>query len=266
MYSRLSRPCSRNARSSSFVGGESIFKWEKSESKMRSSRRANPISRCSASRYSLRVESNRRSGRGEAGSSGMSPRPEEQRVIRALYLRTSRACARCLRWGLHDSPGWFRIVRNVKTNMPRIGEAAPLFSLADADMETVGLAAFKGRKNVVLYFYSRDGTPGCTLQAIEFSDHDEDFARHDCVVLGVSPDDCISHAEFRDKHGLSVCLLADPEAEVCEQYGVREVKDGDGVKKTSIVRATFVIDKKGRLRHALYGVNPRGHAMEVLQL
>ena len=150
--------------------------------------------------------------------------------------------------------------------MLQIGRPAPLFSLADADMESVALAAFKGKKNVVLYFYPRDGTPGCTQQAIEFSDHDEEFARHDCVVLGVSPDDCISHAEFRDKHGLSVCLLADPETEVCEQYGVREMKQCDGAKKAGIVRATFVIDKKGRLRHALYRVNPRGHAMEVLRL
>ena len=150
--------------------------------------------------------------------------------------------------------------------MLQIGHPAPLFSLADADMESVSLAAFKGKKNVVLYFYPRDGTPGCTLQAIEFSDHEDEFARHDCVVLGVSPDDCISHAEFRDKHGLSVCLLADPEIEVCGKYGVREVKECDGVKKTCIVRATFVIDKRGRLRHALYGVNPRGHAMDVLQL
>ena len=133
-------------------------------------------------------------------------------------------------------------------------------------MESVSLAAFKGKKNVVLYFYPRDGTPGCTLQAIEFSDHEEEFARHDCVVLGVSPDDCISHAEFRDKHGLSVRLLADTERAVCEKYGVREMKEIDGVKKPSIVRATFVIDKKGRLRHALYDVNPKGHAMDVLQL
>ena len=154
----------------------------------------------------------------------------------------------------------------MKTHMLQIGQPAPQFSLADADMESVSLAAFKGRKNVVLYFYPRDGTPGCTLQAIEFSDREEEFARHDCVVLGVSPDDCISHAEFRDKHGLLVCLLADPEEEVCEKYGVHEMKECDGMKKTCIVRATFVIDKKGRLRHALYGVNPKGHAMDVLQL
>ena len=154
----------------------------------------------------------------------------------------------------------------MKTKTLQIGQSAPLFSLADADMESVDLARFKGKKNVVLYFYPRDGTPGGTLQAIEFSDHESEFARHDCVVLGVSPDDCISHAEFRDKHGLSVRLLADPEAEVCEQYGVREVKQCDGVKKTCIVRTTFVIDKQGRLRYALREVNPRGHALQVLQL
>ncbi len=150
--------------------------------------------------------------------------------------------------------------------MLQIGQSAPHFSLADADMESVSLAAFKGKKNVVLYFYPRDGTPGCTIQAIEFSDHEEEFARHDCVVLGVSPDDCLSHAEFRDKHGLSVRLLADPDAEVCRKYGVHEASELNGAKKPAIVRATFVIDKKGRVRHALYGVNPRGHAMEVLQL
>ena len=154
----------------------------------------------------------------------------------------------------------------MKTHTPQIGQPAPVFTLADADMESVGLAAFRGKKNVVLYFYPRDGTPGCTLQAIEFSDHEEEFARHDCVVLGVSPDDCISHAEFRDKHGLSVCLLADPEEEVCEQYGVREMKQCDGVTKSCIGRATFVIDKQGRLRHALHEVNPRGHALQVLEL
>lgn len=133
-------------------------------------------------------------------------------------------------------------------------------------MQTVSLSAYKGRKNVVLYFYPRDGTPGCTMEAIDFSDHEDQFGRYDCIILGVSRDDCMVHAEFRDKHGLSVCLLADPEVEVCTKYGVREVKECDGVKKTNIVRATFVIDKKGQLRHALYGVNPRGHAMDVLQL
>src|SRR3989304_1124295 len=92
--------------------------------------------------------------------------------------------------------------------MLQIGKAAPQFSLPDADMETVSLASFKGRKNVVLYFYAKDGTPGCTLQAIEFSDHEEHFAKQDCVVIGGSRDDCITHAEVRDENGPSGAPLA----------------------------------------------------------
>lgn len=150
--------------------------------------------------------------------------------------------------------------------MLQVGQPAPNFSLPDADMETVSLAQFKGRHNVVLYFYPRDGTPGCTLQAIDFSDHESDFLRHDTVVLGVSPDDCLRHAEFRDQNGLSVRLLADPDVEVCGKYGVVGEKDHDGVKKRSIQRATYIIDKRGTVRHALVNVNPKGHAAEVLAL
>jgi peroxiredoxin Q/BCP len=86
------------------------------------------------------------------------------------------------------------------------------------------------------------------------------------VILGVSRDDCLTHAEFRDKHGLSVRLLADTEAEVCRLYGVWQSKEVDGVKKMGILRSTFIIDRKGIVRHAMYGVTPRGHAAEVLDL
>jgi peroxiredoxin Q/BCP len=131
-------------------------------------------------------------------------------------------------------------------------------------METVALAEFRGRKNVVLYFYPKDGTPGCTMEAIDFSDHDTDFAKCNCVVLGVSCDDCITHAAFRDENGLSIRLLADSEGEVCRAYGVwREPSNG---RKTCIVRSTFVIDKRGKVRHAFYGVSPKGHAAEILGL
>lgn len=146
------------------------------------------------------------------------------------------------------------------------GQSAPLFSLPDADMETVDLARFLGKKHVVLYFYAKDGTPGCTLQATDFSDHEDEFARHDCVVIGVSPDDCLCHAEFRDLHGVSICLLADTEAEVCRKYGVVHEKEANGGRKSCITRSTFIIDKRGTVRHAFYGVNPRGHAAEVLGL
>lgn len=149
--------------------------------------------------------------------------------------------------------------------MLRSGQPAPQFSLPDADMETVDLASFKGRRNVVLYFYPKDGTPGCTTQAIEFSDLEDRFAAHDTVVLGVSSDDCLTHADFRDENGLSVRLLADDDGVVCQAYGVlREADETGGTRR--IQRSTFVIDKKGIVRHALYGVTPKGHAAEVLIL
>jgi len=149
-------------------------------------------------------------------------------------------------------------------DMLQAGQAAPDFSLPDADMETVDLAQFRGKKNVVLYFYPKDGTPGCTLQATDFSDHEDEFARLDCVVLGVSPDDCLCHADFRDQHGVSICLLADTEGEACRKYGV--IQAASEGKKCCITRSTFIIDKHGTVRHAFYGVHPRGHAAEVLSL
>ncbi|MCL4470958.1 MAG: peroxiredoxin [Gammaproteobacteria bacterium] len=149
--------------------------------------------------------------------------------------------------------------------MLQIGQPAPKFSLPDAEMEIVKLSDFKG-KYVVLYFYPKDDTPGCTIEAIEFSDLEDEISRLDAVVLGVSRDDCISHAAFRDKHGLAVHLLSDADGKACEKYGVWQEKEKDGVKKLGIVRSTFVIDRQGILRHALYGVNPRGHAAEVINL
>jgi peroxiredoxin Q/BCP len=143
------------------------------------------------------------------------------------------------------------------------GQNAPVFTLPDADMQDVELSSFIGRKHIVLYFYPRDNTPGCTLEAAEFSDHEQEFDRCNCVILGVSRDDCLSHAEFRDKHGLSIGLLSDPEGEVCRRYGVLQEKEMDGVRRESLVRSTFVIDKNGVIRHAAYGVNPRHHAQQI---
>lgn len=146
------------------------------------------------------------------------------------------------------------------------GIEAPQFQLADADMETFNLAAQRGKKNVVLYFYPKDDTPGCTIEANEFSALDEEFAALDTQVVGISRDDCLSHASFRDKYGLSVLLLADTESVVCKKYGVLYDKEVDGHKKVSIQRSTFVIDKSGKLRHALYAVHAHGHADEILKL
>lgn len=140
---------------------------------------------------------------------------------------------------------------------------APDFSLLDADIETISLSALRGH-NVVLYFYPKDNTPSCTLQAIEFSDLEDEFKRHDTLVIGISRDDCISHANFRDKHGLAVQLLSDEDGEVCSQYGVWQEKEKDGIKKMGIVRSTFVIDRTGVVRLAQYGVVAKGHAAEIL--
>ena len=131
-------------------------------------------------------------------------------------------------------------------------------------MQAVELASFLGKKRIVLYFYPRDNTPGCTLQAAEFSDHEDEFGRCNCVILGVSRDDCLSHAEFRDKHGLSIGLLSDTEGEVCRRYGVLQEKEAeDGCRRECLVRSTFIVDKRGVIRHAAYGVNPRHHAQEI---
>lgn len=150
--------------------------------------------------------------------------------------------------------------------MLQSGQPAPAFLLHDADMQPVSLSAFKGRKVVVLYFYPRDGTPGCTLEATDFSDHEDQFGRHDCVILGISRDDCLTHADFRDKNGLSISLLSDPEGDVCRLYGVLQDKEADGVRRQCLVRSTFVIDKKGVIRHVAYGVNPRRHAAEIFDV
>jgi peroxiredoxin Q/BCP len=150
--------------------------------------------------------------------------------------------------------------------MLKAGEAAPVFVLPDADMDTVDLAAYRGKNHVILFFYPRDDTPNCTLEATDFSDHEDEFARHGCVVFGISRDDCISHAAFRDKHGISIRLLSDSDGRVCKQYGVWQLKEVDGVKKYGIARSTFVIDKQGVLRFVLYGGNVKGRAMEILRM
>lgn len=151
-------------------------------------------------------------------------------------------------------------------DMIHIGETAPVFSLPDADMELFDLAEELGRHHVVLYFYPRDNTPGCTLQAADFSDHEEDFTKLDAIVVGISPDDCLTHAEFRDYHGLSVRLLSDEDTEICRLYGVWQSRMVDGVPKVGLARTTFIIDKLGIVRHILRDVAPRGHAANVYQL
>ncbi len=154
----------------------------------------------------------------------------------------------------------------MQTEALSAGMEAPHFELPDADMETFALTSQHGANKVVLYFYPRDDTPGCTMEANEFSDLEEEFSKHETVVIGISRDDCLSHASFRDKYGLSVLLLSDPDARVCKRYGVMYEKEVDGHKKLSIKRSTFVIGKDGKLQHVMYGVQAHGHAQEILNL
>ena len=149
--------------------------------------------------------------------------------------------------------------------MLQVGHPAPSFSLPDASMEMMHLSSFRGKKNVVLYFYPRDGSPGCTIQSIDFSDREQEFTKLDTVVFGISRDDVLSHAAFRDEQGLSVQLLADTEEVVCRKYAVIEEKVVDGRPRSCVSRSTFIIDKKGILRHILRDVNPKDHAGEVLK-
>jgi len=149
--------------------------------------------------------------------------------------------------------------------MLNVGVHAPEFELADSEMEVVSLSSFRG-KPVVLYFYPKDDTPGCTIEAIEFSELADQFEKLGAMVLGVSMDDCLSHGSFRDKHGLSVELLADPDGEVCRSYEVLQEREVEGHRRVGVVRSTYVIDREGIIRHALYHVAPKGHAAEVLRL
>jgi len=145
------------------------------------------------------------------------------------------------------------------------GDKAPAFELPDADMNMVKNTDCEG-KNYVMYFYPKDDTPGCTMEAQEFSDMMDEFAAANTAVIGVSKDTCVSHGDFRDKYGLTVRLLADVEGQLCEAYGVWQEKEKNGEKKMGIVRSTFIVDTTGTVRHALYGVTPKGHADQILDL
>ena len=144
-------------------------------------------------------------------------------------------------------------------------QAAPEFSSKNQDNQAVELSSFKGNKNVVLYFYPKDDTPGCTIEANDFTRLANEFAALDTVVIGVSKDSCSSHTDFIAKFNLQLDLLADESGELCESYGVWQEKEKNGVKKMAILRSTFVINKAGMLAEALYGVSHEGHAQAILE-
>jgi peroxiredoxin Q/BCP len=143
------------------------------------------------------------------------------------------------------------------------GRPAPEFELASDSGETVRLSDFRGRP-VVLYFYPKDDTPGCTTEACEFRDAYDVFRERGAEVLGVSPDDVISHENFKSKYGLPFTLLADPDHKVAEDYGVWTERNRYGKKYMGINRSTFIIDPEGNIARAMFGIKPAGHASAVL--
>lgn len=143
-------------------------------------------------------------------------------------------------------------------------DAAPFFRSYNQNNEMVSLNDYLGEKIVVLYFYPKDDTPGCTIEANDFTALANQFGDAGAIVVGVSKDSCDSHQAFIDKYGLQVELLADTSGEVCESYDVWQEVEKEGVKKWKVVRSTFIINKDGQLEEALYGVNHEGHAAEIL--
>jgi peroxiredoxin Q/BCP len=144
-------------------------------------------------------------------------------------------------------------------------QPAPDFSSPNQHDQRVALSDFKGKQHVVLYFYPKDDTPGCTVEANQFTALASEFAKAGAVVIGVSKDSCASHQAFIDKYGLKLDLLADTSGALCERYGVwQEKTTKTGEKKLGVVRSTFLIDKAGILQEALYGVSAEGHAQDML--
>jgi len=147
---------------------------------------------------------------------------------------------------------------------PAIGSKAPAFSCPGSNGKTVKLSDFKGRKAVVLYFYPRDNTPGCTKEACGFRDATAELKEAGVEVLGVSPDSIESHGKFSDKYSLPFVLLSDKDHKVCQAYGVWQEKKMAGRRYMGVVRTTFVIDKQGKIAHVFENVKVAGHTEEVL--
>jgi peroxiredoxin Q/BCP len=144
-----------------------------------------------------------------------------------------------------------------------VGTKAPAFSAPDQSGKLVSLSDFKGKK-VVLYFYPKDDTPGCTIEACSFRDEHKTFAKKGAVVLGVSPDSAKSHTKFIEKFSLPFQLLTDEDKAIAQAYGVWVEKSMYGKKYMGVERSTFVIDEKGKLSAIYRKVKPAEHTAEVL--
>ena len=146
--------------------------------------------------------------------------------------------------------------------MPAVGQLAPTFSLPDQDENIVNLRDFLG-KNVVLYFYPKDMTPGCTIESCDFQQNLHKFKNTE--IFGISRDSTQSHKKFCDKYNLKFKLLSDEDGKVCTKYEVLGEKTMFGVTRVGIMRTTFVIDKRGKIKKIFERVKVKGHVKEVLK-
>lgn len=144
------------------------------------------------------------------------------------------------------------------------GMLAPDFALESNNGETVKLSDFQG-KNVIVYFYPKDMTPGCTTEACDFRDQYDNFQGLDVVIIGISPDPVNRHVKFVEKYNLPFLLLADPDHQVAEAYGVWKLKKNYGKEYMGIERSTFIIDKQGKIANEWRKVKVKGHVAEALQ-
>ena len=147
--------------------------------------------------------------------------------------------------------------------MLEVGMKAPEFTLPDKDGNHVSLADFAGKK-VVVYFYPKDNTPGCTRQACAFAATYEEFKKIDAVVIGISKDSVASHQKFAEKHGLPFILLSDPELTAIQAYGVWQEKKLCGKVSMGVVRYTFIVDEDGTIEKVMPKVKPDTNAAEIL--
>jgi len=145
------------------------------------------------------------------------------------------------------------------------GKAAPDFTMKDRDGNAVKLSELKGKKDVVIYFYPKDFTPGCTMEATEFSRDYKKFKDAGIEIVGISPDDEESHQKFREKMGMPYPLVADTDKEVSKKYGVYGLKSFMGREYMGVNRSTFLVDKAGKVVKVFKKVKPAGHSKEVLE-
>lgn len=145
--------------------------------------------------------------------------------------------------------------------MLKVDDKAPDFSLINSDMDLQSLGDFAGQW-LVLYFFPKDNTPSAITLATDFTEFEAEFDNLSTKIVGVSPDECFVHQKFIEEHGITFQLLADPEREACNDYGVMQDIEGTGIK---LLRSTFVIDAQGVIRHLQYGVNAEGHVRSILR-